>query len=89
MCEVFLSKDDLIQFDGKVVNASGGGSFTVLLDNGHTIAAKLSGKIKKFKIKIIVGDRVTVSTSPYDPTHGLITFRHKTLKNGSSIKEEI
>jgi translation initiation factor IF-1 len=72
-----MSKDDLIRLDGKVSDATGGGNYVVQLDNGVTISARLSGKMKQFKIRIIVGDRVTVGVSPYDPTHGLITFRHK------------
>jgi translation initiation factor IF-1 len=72
-----LAKDDLIKLEGKVSDATGGGNYLVLLENGVTISARLSGKMKQFKIRIIVGDRVTVGVSPYDPTHGLITFRHK------------
>lgn len=72
-----MSKDDLIRIEGKVSDASGGGNYTILLDNGHTITARLSGKMKRFKIRIIVGDRVTVGVSPYDPTHGLIVHRQK------------
>jgi translation initiation factor IF-1 len=72
-----LSRDDLIRFEGKVSDATGGGNYVVLLDNGVTVTARLSGKMKKFKIRILVGDRVTVGVSPYDPTHGLITHRGK------------
>ena len=72
-----LSRDDLIRLDGKVSDATGGGSYVVLLDNGVTVTARLSGKMKKFKIRVLVGDRVTVSVSPYDPSHGLITHRQK------------
>jgi translation initiation factor IF-1 len=72
-----MSKDDLIRFEGKVSDASGGGNYQVLLENGVTIRAKLCGKMKRFKIRIIVGDKVTVGLSPYDPTHGLITHRQK------------
>ncbi len=64
--------------DGKVADATGGGNYVVLLDNGVTVVARLSGKMKKFKIRILVGDRVTVGVSPYDPTHGLITHRQRT-----------
>jgi len=49
----------------------------VELDNGMTIRAVLSGRMKKFRIRVLVGDRVRVSVSPYDPTHGLITYRLK------------
>lgn len=72
-----MSKEDLIRLDGKVCDTSGGGQYQVLLDNGVTVSARLSGKMKKFKIKVLVGDRVTVGVSPYDPTHGLITHRQK------------
>jgi translation initiation factor IF-1 len=70
-----LSREDLIRFDGHVSDATGGGNYVVLLDNGVTVRARLAGKMKKFKIRIIVGDRVTVALSPYDPSHGLITHR--------------
>jgi translation initiation factor IF-1 len=72
-----MSRDDLIKLEGKVSDATGGGNYTVLLDNGVTVTARLSGKMKKFKIRILVGDRVTVSVSPYDPSHGLITHRQR------------
>ena len=72
-----MSRDDLIKFEGKVSDITGGGNYVVFLDNGMTITARISGKMKKFKIRIIVGDRVTVGVSPYDPSHGLITHRQK------------
>ena len=72
-----MSREDLIRLDGKVSDATGGGSYSILLDNGVTVTARLSGKMKKFKIRILVGDRVTVSVSPYDPSHGLITHRQR------------
>ena len=72
-----MSKEDLIRLDGKVSDATGGGNYQILLDNGVTVTARLCGKMKRFKIRIIVGDRVTVGLSPYDPTHGLITHRQK------------
>lgn len=72
-----MSKEDLVRFEGKVSDLSGGGNYVITLDNGLTITARLSGKMKKFKIKVLVGDRVTIGVSPYDPTHGLITHRQK------------
>jgi translation initiation factor IF-1 len=56
---------------------SGGGSYLIKLENGMTVMARLSGRMRKFKIRVLVGDKVTVSVSPYDPTHGLITHRQK------------
>lgn len=72
-----MAKDDLVNIDGKVSSLSGGGVYYITLENGVDIPAKLCGKMKKFKIKVVVGDRVTVGMSPYDPTHGLILHRHK------------
>ncbi len=73
----FMAKEDLIEVDGVVTEVHAHGNYTVKLDNGHTLSAKLSGKMRKFFIKVIRGDRVTIGISPYDKTHGLIMFRHK------------
>ncbi len=72
-----MAKDDLIQVEGKVTDMLAGGNYTVELVTGQSISAKLSGRMRKFYIKVLVGDRVTVGVSPYDPTHGLIIHRHK------------
>ena len=73
-----MSKEDLAQLDGKVVDALAGGLYKVELDpNKVVITAKLCGKIRRFNIRIVVGDRTSVGVSPYDPTHGLIMYRHK------------
>ena len=75
-----MSKDDLITFNGKVEDLSGGGTYHVMLENGVNVKARLCGKMKKFNIKVVVGDTVAVGISPYDPTHGLITHRMKVTK---------
>jgi translation initiation factor IF-1 len=72
-----LSREDLISAEGKVVDTTGG-SYSIQLDSGVIVTARLSGRMKKFKIRVLVGDRVTVGVSPYDPTHGLITHRQRT-----------
>ncbi len=72
-----MAKDDLAQFEGKVVDVVAGGTYKVQLDNSIEVSAKLCGKMRKFNIRVVVGDRVTVGVSPYDPTHGLIMYRHK------------
>ena len=51
--------------------------FRVSLDNGHSVIATLAGKMRRFRIRVLNGDRVTVEVSPYDLTRGRITFRHK------------
>jgi len=73
-----VAKDDLANLEGTVTESKGGGTYIVRLENGHTVSAKLGGAMRRFKIRVIVGDRVTVGVSPYDPTHGLIRYRHKT-----------
>lgn len=75
-----MAKDDLITLSGKVNDLSGGGTYHITLDNGIKVNARLCGKMKKFNIKVVVGDSVDVGISPYDPTHGLITHRHKNAK---------
>ena len=72
-----LPKDDAIEFDGKVTEALSNGMYRVELDNGHNVIAYLSGKMRKFYIKILPGDRVTVELSPYDLTKGRIVYRYK------------
>jgi translation initiation factor IF-1 len=72
-----LARDDLAQIDGVVMDVLAGGNFAVQLPSGQTIHAKLSGRMRKFHIRVILGDRVTVGVSPYDPSHGLILHRHK------------
>lgn len=72
-----MARNDLANLDGTVIDARGGGIYVIRLDAGGTVTAKLSGTMKRFRIRVIVGDRVTVGLSPYDPTHGLILHRHK------------
>ncbi len=72
-----MSRDDLVRVEGKISESSGGGTYRVELENGHTISARLCGKMKRFNIRVVVGDKVTVGVSPYDSSHGLIVHRHK------------
>ncbi len=75
-----MSKDDLMTITGKISDMSGGGVYHITLENGVSVKARLCGKMKKFNIKVVVGDSVDVGISPYDPTHGLITHRHKNMR---------
>jgi translation initiation factor IF-1 len=70
-------KEDLMSFEGIVAELLPDAKFRVKLDNGHIILAHSSGKMRKNKIRILEGDRVTVEMTPYDLTKGRITFRHK------------
>ena len=70
-----MSKKDLVQISGQVEKILGGGRYRVKLENGHVITAQLSGRMRRFHIRVILGDRVQCGVSPYDPTHGFITYR--------------
>jgi translation initiation factor IF-1 len=70
-----LSKEDLLDIHGTVTSIHGGGLYRVQADAGHEVLAQLSGRMRRFRIKVVTGDRVTVSVSPYDMVRGIITFR--------------
>ena len=72
-----MSKDDVIEVEGVVVDTLPAAQFKVKLENGHEILAHVSGKIRMHYIRILPGDKVTIEISPYDLTRGRITFRHK------------
>ena len=72
-----MSKEDLLEFDGTVTEVLPDGNFRVRLDNEHELLAYMSGKMRKFRIRTGVGDRVIVEMSPYDLKRGRISFRHK------------
>jgi translation initiation factor IF-1 len=70
-------KKDVIEAEGVVVEALPNAMFRVQLDSGHTVLATISGKMRMYYIRILLGDRVTVELSPYDLTRGRITYRFK------------
>ena len=72
-----MSKDDVIEMEGKVVEALPNAMFQVELPNGHQILAHISGKMRMNFIRIYPGDKVTIELSPYDLTRGRITWRSK------------
>jgi translation initiation factor IF-1 len=72
-----LAKEDLIEFEGLVTEVLPEARFRVTLDAGHDVLAYASGRVKKNRIRILTGDRVTVEMTPYDLTKGRINFRHK------------
>jgi translation initiation factor IF-1 len=75
--ERFMSKEDHIEMEGKVVETLPNTTFRVQLDNGHIITAHISGKMRKHYIRILTGDRVKVEMTPYDLSKGRITFRQR------------
>ncbi|HJK92077.1 MAG TPA: translation initiation factor IF-1 [Polyangiaceae bacterium LLY-WYZ-15_(1-7)] len=70
-------RDDHIKLEGVVTNVFAGGQFEVETDAGTKVRAQLCGRMRKFRIRVILGDRVTVALSPYDLTHGMIVYRAK------------
>lgn len=70
-----MSRDDLVEMNGVVKNVLVGGNFEVVTPDGHKILARLSGRMRRFRIRVVLGDEVMVGVSPYDPTRGLITRR--------------
>lgn len=75
--EQLLAKEDVIELEGTVLEALPNAMFKVELENGHTILAHISGKMRMHYIKILPGDRVTVELSVYDLNRGRITYRFK------------
>ncbi len=71
------TKEEKIEVEGTIVEALPNTMFRVELDTGHEVLAYLSGKMRKYYIRVLLGDRVVVELSPYDLTRGRITYRHK------------
>lgn len=73
-----MPKGDLVELEGLVADALGGGQYQIQLEGQETLVrAQLSGRLRRNHIRVLPGDRVRVSVSPYDMTHGLISYRHK------------
>jgi translation initiation factor IF-1 len=72
-----MAKEQLLEFEGTVTEVLPDGNYRVTLDNDHQVLAYVSGKMRKFRIRTGVGDRVVVEVSPYDLSRGRINFRHK------------
>jgi translation initiation factor IF-1 len=72
-----LSKEDSIEVMGKVVEKFRAGMFSIELDAGKTVLATMAGRLRRNRIKVMNGDRVSLELSPYDLSKGRITYRHK------------
>jgi len=72
-----MAKTEKIEVEGTIVEALPNTQFTVELENGHRVLAYLSGKMRKYYIRILLGDRVRVEITPYDKERGRITYRYK------------
>ena len=72
-----MSKEDLLEFEGTVTEVLPDGNYRVQLENEHQVLAYMSGRMRKFRIRTGVGDKVVVEMSPYDLDRGRINYRHK------------
>jgi len=72
-----MAKEEAIEIEGTVSEVLPNTTFRVLLVNGHHVLATIAGKMRRFRIRVLAGDRVTLAVSPYDLTGGRITYRHK------------
>jgi len=72
-----MAKEEMLEFEGVVAEVLPDARCRVTLDNGHEVIAYTSGRMKKNRIRILAGDRVTIEMTPYDLTKGRINFRHK------------
>jgi translation initiation factor IF-1 len=72
-----MAKEEAIEIEGTVSEVLPNTTFRVLLVNGHQVLATIAGKMRRFRIRVLAGDRVTLAVSPYDLTRGRITYRHK------------
>lgn len=79
---------DKIEVEGTVIEALPDTQFKVRLENGHEILAYLSGKMRKYYIRILLGDRVRVEMSPYDLTRGRIVYRYKKGQRSAPSSED-
>ena len=77
-----MAKEEMLEFEGVVVEVLPDARCRVKLDNGHEVVAYTSGRMKKNRIRILAGDKVTIEMTPYDLTKGRINFRHKDARSG-------
>ncbi len=78
-----MAKEELLEFEGLVIEILPDARYRVQLDNGHALIAYTAGRMKKNRIKTLAGDRVTVEVSPYDLEKGRMIFRHKDERAGT------
>ncbi len=77
-----MAKEEMLEFEGVVAEVLPDARCRVQLENGHEVIAYTSGRMKKNRIRILAGDKVTVEMTPYDLTKGRINFRHKDTRGG-------
>jgi translation initiation factor IF-1 len=71
------TKEEKIEFEGEIVEALSNGKYRIALDNGHETLGYVAGKMRRFRIRVLPGDRIKVELSPYDLTRGRIVYRYR------------
>jgi translation initiation factor IF-1 len=84
-----MGKEEKILVDGEVIEALPGTQFKVRLDNGHEVLAYLAGKMRRYYIRILLGDRVKMEMSPYDLTRARITYRQKKQREAGIEEQQV
>ena len=84
-----MSKEELIEMRGKVDEVLPDSRFRVTLENGHQLIAYTGGKMRKFRIRVLAGDQVSVEVSPYDRSKGRVTFRHLEPRAGGAPRPQV
>jgi len=84
-----MAKEDAIEFEGVVVDILPGGQFRVQLDDHQTVLVYTAGKMRKNRIRTMMGDRVTVEMTPYDLTRGRLVYRHKSESASSGTARRV
>lgn len=82
-----MAKEEQMRFDGQIDEILPDGRFGVVLDNGHRLIAYTAGKMRKYRIRSIVGDRVQVEMTPYDLTKGRIVYRERITSSGAAGRQ--
>ncbi|MBL1422060.1 MAG: translation initiation factor IF-1 [Hyphomicrobiales bacterium] len=72
-----MAKEELLEFDGTIIELLPNATFKIELENGHMIIGHTAGKLRKNRIRVLAGDKVMVEMTPYDLTKGRITYRHR------------
>jgi translation initiation factor IF-1 len=70
-----MGREEHIEFQGSVIEVLPSGNFKIALENRHQVLAHLGGKLRKYRIRIVLGDKVTVALTPYDPNRGIVVRR--------------
>ena len=84
-----MAKEEKVEFEGEIVEALPNAMFRVALDNGHEVLGHVAGKMRRFRIRILPGDRVRVEVSPYDLNRARIVYRHRRARPAAADRRTV